>query len=259
MSAAPAERYVPAAGRAAFTGAYDAVLASTMREARWRPALLAAVVEGLRPGATVVDVGAGTGTLAIALAAARPEARVVGVDGDPEVLALARRKAGAERVDWVAALAGDLPLPDAGRTASCSRCSCTTCRPAAGTGRCERCGASCGRAGASTSPTGAARAGSCRRSAFGALRLLDGREATRDHAAGRLPAVLAAAGFAGVRRQARVRTGWGRSSCWRRTGSQVAWPSIPSACRSPSSTTASPTGWRSRSRSRSASAARRWR
>jgi precorrin-6B methylase 2 len=31
-----------------------------------------------------MDVGAGTGTLAIAIAARRPDAQVIAVDGDPE-------------------------------------------------------------------------------------------------------------------------------------------------------------------------------
>ncbi len=209
MSAAPAERYVPAAGRAAFTGAYDAVLASTMREARWRPALLAAVVAGLRPGATVVDVGAGTGTLAIALAAARPEARVVGVDGDPDVLALARRKAGAERVDWVAALAGDLPLADAAADRVVLSLLLHHLSPVSRDEALREVRRVLRPGGRLHVADWGRPRGLLSRVAFGALRLLDGREATRDHAAGRLPAVLAAAGFAGVRRQARVRTGWG--------------------------------------------------
>jgi ubiquinone/menaquinone biosynthesis C-methylase UbiE len=209
VSAAPAERYVPAAGRAAFTGAYDAVLAATMREARWRPALLAAVVAGLPPGATVVDVGAGTGTLAIALAAARPDARVVGVDGDPQVLALARRKAGAERVDWVAALAGDLPLADAGADRIVLSLLLHHLSPGSRDGALREVRRVLRPGGRLHVADWGRPRGLLPRVAFGALRLLDGREATRDHAAGRVPAVLAAAGFAGVRRQARVRTGWG--------------------------------------------------
>jgi ubiquinone/menaquinone biosynthesis C-methylase UbiE len=209
VSAAPAERYVPAAGRAAFTGAYDAVLAATMREARWRPALLAAVAEGLTPGATVVDVGAGTGTLAIALAAARPEARVIGVDGDPQVLGIARRKTGAERVDWVAALAGDLPLADAGADRIVLSLLLHHLSPAGRDGALREVRRVLRPGGRLHVADWGRPRGLLSRAAFGALRLLDGREATRDHAAGRLPAVLAAAGFAGVRRQARVRTGWG--------------------------------------------------
>ncbi|HEX5898992.1 MAG TPA: class I SAM-dependent methyltransferase, partial [Solirubrobacteraceae bacterium] len=95
---AASERYVPAAGRRAFTRLYDPVVALTMREATFRGRLGAQVLDGLAPGAPVVDVGCGTGTLAIALA--RGGAEVIGVDGDPEMLALARAKAGAEAVQW---------------------------------------------------------------------------------------------------------------------------------------------------------------
>ena len=63
------ERYVPAAGRPAFTRLYDTVVALTMRDATFRGRLRAQVLDGLAPGAAVVDVGCGTGTLAIALAA----------------------------------------------------------------------------------------------------------------------------------------------------------------------------------------------
>jgi methylase of polypeptide subunit release factors len=64
-------RYVPAAGRAAFTSAYDSVLKLTMREGRWRPPLRDRVAAHVPQGGRIVDVGTGTGTLAIAIAAAR--------------------------------------------------------------------------------------------------------------------------------------------------------------------------------------------
>src|SRR5512133_4168337 len=82
-----------------------------MREATFRGRLGAQILDGLAPGATVVDVGCGTGTLAIALAASGAE--VIGVDGDPEVLALAHAKPGAEAVQWSKGLATALPLPGA--------------------------------------------------------------------------------------------------------------------------------------------------
>ena len=50
-----AERYVPAAGRPAFTRLYDTVVALTMREATFRGRLRAQALDGLAPGAAVVD------------------------------------------------------------------------------------------------------------------------------------------------------------------------------------------------------------
>jgi SAM-dependent methyltransferase len=49
-------------------------------------------------GATVLDFGTGTGTYAIAFAQARPDCRVVGIDVQPEMLALLRAKPDAARV-----------------------------------------------------------------------------------------------------------------------------------------------------------------
>jgi ubiquinone/menaquinone biosynthesis C-methylase UbiE len=102
------ERYVPAAGRRAFTRLYDPVVALTMREGTFRDRLRAQVMDGLPEGGAVVDVGCGTGTMAIALADAG--AAVTGVDGDPEVLAIAHAKPGAGAVQWRKATATALPV-----------------------------------------------------------------------------------------------------------------------------------------------------
>jgi len=47
------------------------------------------------------------------------------------------------------------------------------------------------------------------RAAFFVLQVLDGFEGTRDHAAGRLPELVRAAGFTEAHRYARFRTAWG--------------------------------------------------
>jgi ubiquinone/menaquinone biosynthesis C-methylase UbiE len=76
------------------------LLALVSRERRWRAALLEALDP--RDGELIVDIGCGTGSQAIAIKKARPGARVVGIDPDPAVLAIARAKAqraGVE-IDW---------------------------------------------------------------------------------------------------------------------------------------------------------------
>jgi ubiquinone/menaquinone biosynthesis C-methylase UbiE len=103
-------RYVPAAGRAGLTRFYDAGVRLTMREPLWRPTIIDAVADTAPK--TVVDIGCGTGALSIPIAERLPTARVVGVDGDPEVLALAQRKPGAAAVEWTEGLAGALPIED---------------------------------------------------------------------------------------------------------------------------------------------------
>lgn len=81
-----------------------------MRERLWRPLIVDAVAE-VAPS-LVVDVGCGTGALSIPIAERLPKARIVGVDGDPEVLEIARSKPGADAVEWTEGLAGALPIPD---------------------------------------------------------------------------------------------------------------------------------------------------
>jgi len=62
-------------------------------------------------GRTIVDIGCGTGRHALGLAAAG--ARVTAVDFSPRMLERARRKPGAERIEFVAAdVTRPLPFPD---------------------------------------------------------------------------------------------------------------------------------------------------
>lgn len=64
---------------------------------------------------TVVDIGCGTGTLAIAIKRAYPDARVIGIDADAEILERARTKArtGNSNVEFIQANAKTLPLANA--------------------------------------------------------------------------------------------------------------------------------------------------
>jgi len=105
-------RYIPAARWRVFTRFYDPILAVAMQERRFRGLMLERVGADLPAGGTAVDVGCGTGTFAIALASARPDAQVLGVDGDAEILARARGKTGAGAVGWREGLAQDVPLAD---------------------------------------------------------------------------------------------------------------------------------------------------
>lgn len=75
------------------------------------PVLLAAAVAP-GPGALVLDAGTGSGAAALCLAARVPDCRIVGLERDPELLAIAARNFAAdpERLQLVA---GDLFAPPA--------------------------------------------------------------------------------------------------------------------------------------------------
>jgi ubiquinone/menaquinone biosynthesis C-methylase UbiE len=51
-----------------------------------------AVETAPQPGHVIADVGCGTGSLALLLPRVEPRARIIGLDPDPDVLAVARRK-----------------------------------------------------------------------------------------------------------------------------------------------------------------------
>ena len=99
--------YTPALGRSGFTGAYDLAIRLLTREQKWRTALLRQVAP--QDGETILDVGCGTGTFAIMLKRAAPGARVIGLDPDPQILAIAAdkaRKAGVS-IEWQKGFATD--------------------------------------------------------------------------------------------------------------------------------------------------------
>ena len=178
-----------------------------MRETIFRGRLRAQVLDGVAPESAVVDVGCGTGTLAIALAA--DGAQVIGVDGDPEVLALAYAKPGAEAVQWRKGLATALPLPgasadrvvmslllhhlDAGAKRTALAEALRVLRPG---GRLH------------VADWGRPRDPVMRAAAW-ALQRVDGPDGLREHLEGAVPALLADAGFIAVAVHDRLRTAWG--------------------------------------------------
>ena len=84
--------FVPALRWNSLTRFYDVVVSLTARESYFKRRLVAGLA--LEAGARVLDLGCGTGTLALAIKARQPRATIVGVDADEAVLQRAGRKAG---------------------------------------------------------------------------------------------------------------------------------------------------------------------
>jgi demethylmenaquinone methyltransferase/2-methoxy-6-polyprenyl-1,4-benzoquinol methylase len=78
------------------------------RDIAWRREVIARA--GLRPGGRLLDLGAGTGDLALEALRQTPAARVAAADFTPEMIEVGRRRPGADRIAWVTADAYRLPF-----------------------------------------------------------------------------------------------------------------------------------------------------
>ncbi len=94
--------------------AYDVLtwLLTLGRERRFRERLIAPV--RLQPGESVLDVGCGTGTLALVAKRQVGNGAVAGIDASPEMIQRARHKAGRAslQLKFEVASADALPFPD---------------------------------------------------------------------------------------------------------------------------------------------------
>jgi ubiquinone/menaquinone biosynthesis C-methylase UbiE len=104
--------YVPAAGHDWFLPLYDPIVKLLGGDPARRALLDQAAI---RPGHRVLDVGCGTGSLAILIKRLHPDVDVVGLDPDPRALARARRKAkrAAVSIRFDRGFSDELPYPGA--------------------------------------------------------------------------------------------------------------------------------------------------
>jgi ubiquinone/menaquinone biosynthesis C-methylase UbiE len=106
------DKYIPAFGHDMLTPMYDLGMKWLMPEDRFKRHLIRQA--GIERGHRVLDLGCGTGTLTILIKQIHPESEVVGLDGDPKILEIARakaKKAGVE-VAFHEGMAFQLPYPD---------------------------------------------------------------------------------------------------------------------------------------------------
>ena len=105
-------QYIPALGRDWLTPLYDPLQRWVMREDQFKRDLIRQAKIG--PGHRVLDLGCGTATLTILIKQTHPQSEVVGLDGDPKVLAIARAKAAKAGVAITLdhGMAFQMPYPD---------------------------------------------------------------------------------------------------------------------------------------------------
>jgi len=106
------DKYIPALSYDRLTPLFDPVIRWSMRELELKRRLI--VQARIEPGYRVLDLGCGTATLTILIKQMYPAAEVVGLDGDPKILAIAEAKAAKAEVSLTLdhGLAFDMPYPD---------------------------------------------------------------------------------------------------------------------------------------------------
>jgi ubiquinone/menaquinone biosynthesis C-methylase UbiE len=100
-------RYIPALSFKWLTPFYDPLFKFVMREEALRRGLIRQA--NIQPGMRVLDLGCGTGTLTLILKRVHPNVDVTGLDGDREVLDIARKKSLGTNIQWDEGLASFLP------------------------------------------------------------------------------------------------------------------------------------------------------
>jgi ubiquinone/menaquinone biosynthesis C-methylase UbiE len=87
----------PALMLESLTPVYDLFAKVFMPEKKFKRELI--VRAHLAPDQRILDLGAGTGTLAIMIKQSQPDVKITGIDGDAEILEIARKKASRVGID----------------------------------------------------------------------------------------------------------------------------------------------------------------
>jgi ubiquinone/menaquinone biosynthesis C-methylase UbiE len=105
-------KYIPALGFDWLTPYYDRIMTFHMPESVFKRSLIEQM--RIEKGNRVLDLGCGTATLTILIKKAHPDAEVIGLDGDPKILEIAKSKIEKEGLDITLdqVMAFELPHPD---------------------------------------------------------------------------------------------------------------------------------------------------
>ena len=201
--------YLPALRFKAITPLFDSVVRTTTRESTFKQALIDGA--DLGSGQRVLDLGCGTGTLAIMVMEREPDAEVTGLDADSQILVLARRKAAEAgvQIEFDQGLADELRYADGSfdrvvstlffhhLTSEDKHACLAEIRRVLGPG------------GELHLADWTAPADPLQAALSWQIRLFDGLDRTRDNFTGRLADVVSEAGFSDVREGQRLRTAFG--------------------------------------------------
>jgi ubiquinone/menaquinone biosynthesis C-methylase UbiE len=107
------EEYIPALSYRFLTPFYDFIQKYIVRDVRYKTMLIEQA--NIQPGQRVLDLGCGTGTLAIMAKQAQPLTDVAGLDADPDMLKVAKYKSAQLHapVTFDVGFTNKLPYPDA--------------------------------------------------------------------------------------------------------------------------------------------------
>ena len=194
----PKDNFVPEAGFHWLTPLYDPLVALTCRDETVKKRLVEAAA--LRPGQRVLDLGCGTGTLALRAKGACSGIEVSGVDADPAMLSTATAKAkrrGLE-VAFAHGFAQALPFADGSFDRVVTSLFFHHLSPDAKAAALREAGRVLAPGGELHVADWGRPAGPLMRLLFLGIRFLDGFPNTAAHARGELPGLIASHGFGDV-------------------------------------------------------------
>ena len=215
MATTGTNTFVPALGHPLVARLYDPLLRLTLRERAFKSALVEQAAIG--PGQRVLDVGCGTATLTLLAKRAQPRAHVSGLDIDPVMLELAHRKVLRSGLEVSLDLGSAVALPFAPESldrvlSSLALHHLTPVEKVAALREAFRVLKPGGELHVADWGRPANR---LMRGVFVLVQLVDGFANTRDNVAGRLPAMMAAAGFQDSRETRRFAVPLGTISLYR--------------------------------------------